>query len=235
MPEAGGTVFPLTVAIVLFDDVEVLDFSGPYEVFSVARPLDADAGPAGDARRLFRVLALAVPPAADAAERDLQTVRCRNGLCVTADLRIGADVIPSLDVLVVPGGFGTRREVHNAPLIAWIGATAQTTRHIVASVCTGAFLLAEAGLLNGRSATTHWASLARLQAAYPLVRVTGVSTGEPPRPYGTRYVDEGSIVTSAGISAGIDMALHLVARLAGAAVAQQTAERMEYRWPRDDA
>jgi transcriptional regulator GlxA family with amidase domain len=223
--------FPLTVGILLFDEVEVLDFAGPFEVFSVSRPLDADASPRGDARRLFRVLTLATPHADEEQEqRDQRVVRCRNGLQVLADLRIGVDELPPLDVLVIPGGYGTRREVRNARLIAWLRAIAPATREIVASVCTGAFLLAEAGLLDGLSVTTHWASLARLQAAYPHVRVAGVAASTELRPYGTRYVDEGRIVTSAGISAGIDMALHLVARLAGAEVARQTAERMEYRW-----
>jgi transcriptional regulator GlxA family with amidase domain len=227
--------FPLTVGIVLFDDVEVLDFAGPFEVFSIARPLDADASPQGDARRLFRVLTLAAPRLDGAHEqRGQHTVRCRNGLQVVADLRIGVDEVPLLDVLIIPGGHGTRREVHNARLITWLGAAAPATREIVASVCTGAFLLAEAGLLDGLGATTHWASMARLQASYPQVRVAGLDASAEQRPFGTRYVDEGRIVTSAGISAGIDMALHLVARLAGADVARQTAERMEYRWT-DDA
>jgi transcriptional regulator GlxA family with amidase domain len=231
MPEGSGDRFPLTVGIVLFDDVEVLDFAGPFEVFSVARPLDADASPAGDARRLFHVLTLAAPRAAVATvQRDPRAVRCRNGLRVTADLHIDGDAVPPLDVVVVPGGYGTRREAHNAPLIAWLRAAATTPHEVVASVCTGAFLLAEAGLLDGLRATTHWASLTRMQAAYPQVRVVGTPNSQEPRPFGTRFVDQGRIITSAGISAGIDMALHLVARLAGANIARQTAERMEYRW-----
>ncbi len=235
MPEVTGGGFPLTVGIVVFDDVEVLDFSGPFEVFAVARPLDADASPAGEEQRLFRVLTLAAPSLVPRPEAsDPRLVRCRNGLLVVADLLIGADELPALDVLVVPGGYGTRREVHNAPLLAWLREAAPATRHIVASVCTGAFLLAEASLLDGRGATTHWASLARLQATYPQVRVAGVLPEAAPRPYGTRYVDEGRVVTSAGISAGIDMALHLVARLAGTDVARQTAERMEYHWSGDN-
>jgi transcriptional regulator GlxA family with amidase domain len=222
---------PLTVGILLFDEVEVLDFAGPFEVFSIARPLDGDASPQGDVRRLFRVLTLATPHDDGVNEqRGQRVVRCRNGLQVLADRRIGVDELPPLDVLVIPGGYGTRREVRSAQLIAWLRATAPATREIVASVCTGAFLLAEAGLLDGLSATTHWASLARLQAEYPQVRVAGVAASAEPRPYGTRYVDEGRVVTSAGIAAGIDMALHLVARLAGAEVARQTAESMEYRW-----
>jgi transcriptional regulator GlxA family with amidase domain len=234
MLEAHFVAAPLTVGIVLFDDVEVLDFSGPFEVFSVTRSLDTEAGPDGDQRRLFRVLTLAAPrQAVDAGARDPRLVRCRNGLRVVADLLIGVDEVPALDVLLVPGGFGTRREVRNAPFIAWLRAVAPATQQVVASVCTGAFLLAEAGLLDGLAATTHWASLERLRDTYPSVRVEGIAGGAP-RPYGTRYVDEGRLVTSAGISAGIDMALHLVARMAGSEVAQQTAEHMEYRWERGE-
>ena len=227
MPDLSPSDFPLTVGIVIFDDVEVLDFAGPFEVFAVTRPLGAPASPEGDARRTFRVLTLAAPH--EEAGADIREVRCRNGLRVIADLAIGRDDVPRLDVVVVPGGWGTRREVHNARLIAWLRETAPRVRHVVASVCTGAFLLAEAGLLEGHAATTHWASLERLRDSYPGVRVAGLTPGQPVRPYGTRIVDEGRVVTSAGISAGIDMALHLVQRLAGAGVARQTAEHMEYR------
>jgi transcriptional regulator GlxA family with amidase domain len=143
------------------------------------------------------------------------------GLRVTPDYALA--VAPPIDVLIVPGGWGTRREAGNAPLIAWIGATAAATQ-VTASVCTGAFLLAGAGLLSGRQATTHWASLDRLQAQHADIAVQR----------DTRWVDEGRIVTSAGISAGIDMSLHLVARLGGRALAEATARQMEYAWTPDD-
>jgi transcriptional regulator GlxA family with amidase domain len=124
---------------------------------------------------------------------------------------------PPIQVLVVPGGWGTRREVENAPLIAWIrGQAAQA--HLMTSVCTGAFLLGRAGLLEGRRVTTHWASIERLRRAQPNATVLEE----------VRFLDEGAVVTSAGISAGIDMALHLVARLHSEELAQQTARRMEY-------
>jgi transcriptional regulator GlxA family with amidase domain len=252
MSHATNHAFPLTAGILIFDDVEVLDFCGPFEVFGTARPLGAPSGPAGDDRRIFTVLTLAAPRMDDAGEThdvagtemppigvhahtmpDPRAVRCRNGLRVVADLAIGRDEVPPLDVLVVPGGWGTRREVRNPALIAALRELAPATRAVTASVCTGAFLLAEAGLLDDRRATTHWASLERLRDGYPRVRVEGLTPGEPVRPYGVRYVDEGRVVTSAGIAAGIDMALHLVARLAGDAVARQTAERMEYRWEPD--
>jgi transcriptional regulator GlxA family with amidase domain len=236
MSHATNHVFPLTAGILIFDEVEVLDFCGPFEVFGTARPLGAPSGPAGDDQRCFNVLTLAAPRMDDEGAEapdprsDPRAVRCRNGLWVVADLAIGQDTVPPLEVLVVPGGWGTRREVKNRALIAALRTLAPASRAVTASVCTGAFLLAETGLLDGRRVTTHWASLERLRDAYPRVRVEGLVPGEAVRPYGVRFVDEGRVITSAGIAAGIDMALHLVARLAGDDVAQQTAERMEYRW-----
>ncbi len=137
---------PATVGILIFDDVEVLDFCGPFEVFSVARRPAAN-GAVDEAFPLFRVLTI--------AER-ADLVRCRGGLLVqphstTADH-------PPLDVLVVPGGQGTWRERENPALLDWIAAQDRRTR-LTTSVCTGSFLLAAAGLLDGRRATTHWASI----------------------------------------------------------------------------
>ena len=194
-----------SVGILIFDDVEVLDFCGPFEVFSVARRLDD----ASDAGRLFEVRTIA-------EERRL--IRCRGGLLVQPHLAIrDGDAEARCDILVVPGGMGTRRERHNAALLDWI-ATQDRHTELTTSVCTGAFLLAERGLLDGRRATTHWASIDFMRQTYP--HVTMVDDA--------RFVDEGRIVTSAGISAGIDMSLHVVARLHGAEVAAATARRMEY-------
>jgi transcriptional regulator GlxA family with amidase domain len=124
---------------------------------------------------------------------------------------------PTLDILVIPGGFGTRREARNARLLDWIALQDKTTE-LTTSVCTGAFLLAARGLLDNLPATTHWGSLERLQASYPSISVRS----------GIRYVDNGHIITSAGVSAGIDMSLHVVARLLGEATALETAKQMEY-------
>ncbi|HLZ23871.1 MAG TPA: DJ-1/PfpI family protein [Ktedonobacterales bacterium] len=195
-----------TVGILIFDDVEVLDFCGPFEVFSVARPV----GEADDERRLFQALTIAEEP---------RTIRCRGGLLVQPHTTTSD--CPPLDLLVVPGGMGTRRERHNARLIEWITAQNEQTE-LTASVCTGAFLLAEGGLLNGHHATTHWASVDWMRETYPAITMLA----------DTRTVDEGHIVTSAGISAGIDMSLHIVARLHGEDVARWTARRMEYDWRR---
>ena len=196
-----------TAGILIFDDVEVLDFCGPFEVFSVARP----AGESDDASRLFRALTIA---------EEERVVTCRGGLLVHPQATIADH--PPLDILVVPGGQGTRRERHNRRLLDWIAAQNRRAE-LTTSVCTGAFLLAECGLLDGRRATTHWASVEWMRAQYPRVEMLA----------DTRVVDEGQVITSAGVSAGIDMSLHVVARLHGDEAAAWTARRMEYDvWPR---
>ncbi len=192
----------LTVGILIFDDVEVLDFCGPFEVFSVAARIAADEPPA------FTVFTV--------AER-AGLVAARGGLRVRPDYTLADH--PPIDLRVVPGGWGTRREVGNAALIAWIARVAAGAR-LTTSVCTGAFLLAKAGLLEGRAATTHWQSLDRLAATYPDIEVRRE----------TRGGDEGVVVTSAGTSAGIDMSLHMVERLLSRERAEATARHMEYDW-----
>jgi len=193
-----------SVGILIFDEVEVLDFCGPFEVFSVARrPGETDRDPA-----LFRVVTIAERPG---------TVRSVGGLLVEPHFTFSD--APQPDILVVPGGMGTRRERLNSAMIAWIRERDRATE-ITASVCTGAFLLAEAGLLDRLRATTHWSTLEWMRQQYPAIEMVS----------GTRYIDEGHIVTAAGISAGIDMSLHLVARLEGPETATWTARRMEYDW-----
>lgn len=194
------TTGTMTVGILLFDDVELLDFTGPYEVFAVAGSVSAGG---------FTVVTVA--ERADPA----QPIVTRNGLKVIPDYAL-ADA-PPLDILVVPGGQGTRREVTNMHLIRWIRDRAAAAT-LATSVCTGAFLLAETGILTGKTATTHWASVQRLRDSYRWITVRDDA----------RVVDEGEIVTSAGVSAGIDMALYVVGRLRGTAIAAETARQMEY-------
>ena len=195
------------VGILIFDGVEVLDFCGPFEVFSVARR----PGENGNEQKLFNVRTIA------AARR---TVTCTGGLLVEPHLAIDdGDAETRFDILVVPGGQGTRRERLNAPLLDWVAAQDRRTE-LTTSVCTGAFLLAERGILDGKSATTHWASIDWMRGHYPQITMRD----------DVRYVDEGRVITSAGISAGIDMSLHVVARLHGDDAARFTARRMEYEW-----
>lgn len=193
-----------TVGILIFDDVEVLDFCGPFEVFSTARP----AGTRDDSQKLFNVVIIA---------EEQRTISCRGGLLVVPHATI--DQHPPLDILVVPGGQGTRRERKNPRLLDWIAQQCQQIS-LVTSVCTGAFLLAERGLLDQRRATTHWASVEWMRSEYPTITMID----------NARVVDEGKIITSAGVSAGIDMSLYVVSRLAGAEAAQWTARFMEYDW-----
>ncbi len=187
-----------TVAILLFDEIEVLDFAGPFEVFAVTNELSND--------QLFAVVTVA-------AEK--RAIRARNGLSVNPDHAL-ADCPPP-DILIVPGGFGTRALLKNQPVLDWIKSI-NTTAEIVASVCTGSVVLGRAGLLDGLKATTHHECFDLLREHAP--RTTVVETD--------RFIDNGRILTAAGISAGIDMSLHLVARLHGAATAQKSARYMEY-------
>lgn len=186
------------LAILLFDDAEVLDFCGPFEVFSVA------AGQTDPAA--FDVFTVAVKPGA---------VISRNGLSVNPNYTL-ADC-PRPDVLLVPGGMGTRTQMNNERLIDWIRQTADSAE-LVLSVCTGALLLGKAGLLDGLEATTHHQGVDLLREIAPAARVH----------VDRRFVDNGRVITSAGIAAGIDMSLHVVARLLGSDVGRATAAHMEY-------
>jgi transcriptional regulator GlxA family with amidase domain len=158
----------------------------------------------------FRVFTLAATDA---------PVTAGGGLIVEPQFTIADH--PPLDVLIVPGG-AVEAELGRTGVIAWI-ATVHQTAQITVSVCTGAFLLGEAGLLAGKRATTHWDDIAELGRTFPDTTVVD----------DLRWVDEGSIVTAAGISAGLDVSLHLVARLAGDDLAIETARYMDYRWAPD--
>jgi transcriptional regulator GlxA family with amidase domain len=195
--------------ILVFPDVEVLDFAGPFEVLSVTR-LD-------EARRREEPSPFEVLLVADSAE----AVTATGGLRVLPNHDL--DGCPPLDVLIVPGGWGTRREVDNERLIGWVRARAARAE-LTASVCTGSFLLARAGLLDGKRATTHFASLERMRQAFPNVQVKDA----------LQVVEEGNVLTSAGIAAGIDLALKVVARFHGEKVARATARHMEYPYPESD-
>lgn len=186
------------VAILLFDEVEVLDFAGPFEVFAVTDELRE--------RSVFNVFTVAQRPG---------TVRARNGLKVVPDYSV--DACPTPHVLVVPGGFGTRALLSNPVIIEWI-RTKSRASEVTMSVCTGALLLAKAGLLDGLRVTTHHENIGDLRTLAPLALV------DP----GALFHDNGAILTSAGISAGIDCSLHLVGRLLGDGVAASTANYMEY-------
>lgn len=192
-----------TVGILIFPDVEVLDFAGPYEVFSRTRTEPGAASRRSQDTAPFEVFTVAKDPG---------MLRATGGLQVTPDHDFrGA---PPIDLLVVPGGFGTRPLLEDAETLSWIRDTAARARQ-VCSVCTGSLLLAKAGLLQGRRATTHWGS-------YDTLESLGVTVER-----GRRVVRDG-VVSSAGVSAGIDMAFHVVAEICGPEVARETAAYIEY-------
>ncbi|MCE4556132.1 DJ-1/PfpI family protein [Pelomonas cellulosilytica] len=196
----------MNVGILVFDEMELLDMAGPYEVFTTASRVHARTQPDGS-QPLFTVVAIG---------RKVAAVRARAGLRVLADQPL--DAHPPLDVAVVPGGV-VDAELQHADVLDWIAAQRRSAR-VLASVCTGALLLAQAGVLDGLEATTHWEDLDALQTLRPAVRTVG----------GPRWVDQGAVITSAGISAGIDMSLHLVRRLHGPELALRTARQMDYDW-----
>jgi len=198
------------VGILVFPDVEVLDFCGPFEVFSVTRLNEAQRR---EEPSPFEVLLVAERPG---------TIVTTGGMKVTPDHTI--DTCPPLDILVVPGGWGTRVEIKNARVLAWIAERAKQVETLT-SVCTGSMLLGQARLLDGRHATTHWRSLQGMRDSFPTVTVEEK----------LHVVEDGNVLTSAGISAGIDMALRVVARYHGEAVARNTARNMEYRYPDDNS
>jgi transcriptional regulator GlxA family with amidase domain len=198
------------VGILIFGDVEVLDFCGPFEVFSVTR--------LNEEKRREELSPFNVFLIAETKEPVVTTGRMK----VLPDYDL--DDCPVLDLLVVPGGWGTRREMNNERLLKWIvDRSAQV--ETLSSVCTGALLLGKAGLLDGKRATTHWRSLDWMQELFPKTTVERR----------LHFVEDGSLFTSAGISAGIDMALKVVSRYFGDAIARATAKQMEYPYPDSNA
>jgi transcriptional regulator GlxA family with amidase domain len=196
--------------IVVFQDNEVLDFCGPFEVFSVTRMNEQKRREEPTPFNVFLV-----------AETKSLVVTA-GGMKILPDYDLGD--CPPLDLLVVPGGWGTRQEMNNERLIGWIAERAREVETL-ASVCTGALLLGKAGLLDGKRATTHWRSLDWMQELFPKTHVEKQ----------LHFIEEGALFTSAGISAGIDMSLKIVARYFGDAVARATAKQMEYPFPESDA
>lgn len=196
---------PLQIAILVFDDVEALDLGGPYEVFTTATRMQQRLHPGA-----------AAPFTVQCVARSLAPVRARAGLRVLPDADFATVAAP--DVLIVPGGV-IDAAAACPDTLTWVAQAARGAR-ITASVCTGAFILAAAGVLADGPATTHWEDIADLRARFPALAVQE----------NVRWVDRGALVTSAGISAGIDMSLHLVSRLASQALSQRTARQMDTPW-----
>lgn len=196
----------LNAGILLFDNVEVLDFAGPFEVFSRTRLQPGVEARRSDEGAPFRVFTVA---------RTRDPITATGGLTVVP--RHGFADAPRIDLLVVPGGFGTRRLLNDEETLDWIRRTAAAARQVT-SVCTGSLLLARAGLLQGRRATTHWGALDLLDSLGAGVTVERTA----------RVVDDG-VITSAGVASGMDMAFYVVETLFGREVADETARYIEYR------
>ena len=192
----------LRTGILLFHDVEELDFAGPWEVFTMANEVAGHSG----GEKPFEPLMIA---------QTSDPVRCRKGMRVLPDAT--TETCGKLDILLVPGGQGTRTEVNNAKLLEWIAGTAAGCVWVT-SVCTGALLLVAAGPAKGKRVTTHWGFVEQLRARNEAAEVLEK----------VRYVDDGNIVTAAGVSAGIDMALWLTGQILTPEFARTVQRMMEY-------
>lgn len=201
------SIKPISVGIFIFNDVDVLDFTGPFEVFFITRKQEG-----GEKQYLYSVCLIGLTDG---------TITTRGGMEVRPHFSINSH--PQLDRLIIPGGYGTRQLMHDESLINWLGSfNPRSTR--LASVCTGSLLLASAGHLDGKSATTHWTVLDMMEETFPKVKVDR-----------NRHViiDE-EVFTSAGISAGIDLALQMVRLDFGDLQANWTARHMEYAFDSDN-
>ena len=196
-----------TVAIFIFDDVEVLDFAGPFEIFGVAGKQDGGEGH-------FEVFTVAEKP----------SIAARNNLVIMPTYTF--ENCPTPDILLIPGGggfradgtpFGTRREINNEKLLNWVREMNKKVE-LLLTVCTGSLILAKAGLLEGLAATTHFKAVEQMRQVAPN------TTLFPEK----RWVDNGRIILSAGVSAGIDMSLYVVSKLHGKAIADETASYIQY-------
>ena len=200
---------PLIVGILIFDDVEILDVAGPFEVFAVTRLNDEQRLQQSSPFKVYLI-----------SETNKQ-ITSIGGLRLTPDVTITE--CPNLDLLIIPGGWGTRKESKNRILVNWIG-NQFTNDRLIASVCTGSSLLGKAGLLDGRDATTHWRAFDFLQESAPKARILK----------NVRFTLIEPIFTSAGVSAGIDLALRIVSHFFGTNIGQATASHMEYPYPNTD-
>ncbi|WP_424687611.1 MAG: DJ-1/PfpI family protein [Halarcobacter ebronensis] len=191
----------MNIGIYIYDNAEVLDFSGPYEVFSVANRFLEEK------HNLFFI-----------SEKE-EVIKARGEYKVLSDFTI--ETHPKLDVLIVVGGVHTE-ELEKQNVINWLTKQAKTCK-LIASVCTGVFLLAKANIVTNHKVTTHWEDINDLKNSFPSLDVKD----------DVRWVDEGNIVSSAGISAGIDMSLHLISKLYNEALALKTAKQMQFDWTKN--
>jgi transcriptional regulator GlxA family with amidase domain len=203
MTETTSNDVGFTIGMVLFDQAEELDWVGPFEVFTMAQQV---AGGTGRAARIRVVL----------ISRNGEVVVGAKGLRVEVDASF--ESAPPLDLLLIPGGIGTREEMKRPDMLDFL-RKATAACEWVTSVCTGSAVLEAAGLTKGKKITTHWGYISSLREA---------AGSETEVLENVRYVRDGNLVTSAGVSAGIDMALWLTGQLFGVAHARTTQRMMEY-------
>ena len=195
----------INVGILIFNEVEVLDFAGPYEVFSRTRlEKGAESRKSNDSAP-FKVFTVSVND---------KTIKATGGLKVISDYTFFNS--PKIDILIIPGGYGTRPLLNNEDVLNWIKSISNDSE-IISSVCTGSLLLAKAGLLDGKRATTHWGAIGALKSINKNIQVID-----------NRRIVNDEIITSAGVSSGIDMAFMIVENLYGEHVASDTAKYIEF-------
>lgn len=188
------------VGILLFNEVEVLDFAGPFEVFSLTTYPDTDNKP-------FIVKTISETG---------NMINARNGLKIKPDYNFNDKI--DFDILIIPGGYGAEEiEINNLNVIKWIKNKFNNV-DILASVCTGSFLLAKTGILDDKNATTHWMDIKKLKNDFPKIKVHK----------NIKYIEDGKIITAGGVSAGINMSLYIIEKLLNKDIARYTAKRMEY-------
>jgi len=203
MTAASHSDETFNIGIFLYDEVEELDFCGPFEVLKAAAYIRSERGQ----NPAWQVFTVAEEPV---------LMKTSGELLIQPHFSFRDH--PRIDLLLIPGG-RTDLQMEKPAVLEWVRKVTSRTQ-LNTSVCTGAFLLGAAGLLDGHAVTTHWSALDKLARQFPRAQVRRE----------VRWVDEGQLVTAAGISAGIDMSLHLVERLAGRELAEEVAHYMEYRW-----
>ena len=187
-----------TVTILIYDDIETLDFAGPFEVFSLTNEREE--------YRLFDIKVVA---------KDNKAVNFHNGLSVNPDCSIRE--ITESDFLIIPGGDDLNPVLEDSEIIEWVTQISKNADHVL-SICSGSLILAKAGLLEGLQATTHEVDFDQLTELAPNTDIIR----------GVRFTDNGKVISSAGISTGIDMSLHVIEKLYGADIANGTANSMEF-------
>lgn len=193
----------MNIGIYIYDDAEVLDFSGPFEVFSTASRFMKK-------KEKFNVFLVS---------EDNRAVKARGGFNVLAQHSFSD--CPNLDVLIVAGGVHTE-EMKKQNVLDWIKEQSKKA-HLTASVCTGVFILAAAKVVKKQTVTTHWEDIQDLKESFPKLKVKK----------NKRWIDEDTVVTSGGITAGIDMSLYLVSKLHSKQLAKDTAKQMEFVWTKN--